>query len=59
MTNAEALIQGLKEIDDDDVALSLTSYIGCPSSENCIYDGTDSTPCDYCKVEWLRKQWED
>lgn len=59
MTNAEALIQGLKEVDDDDIAESVADYISCPSSSGCTYDGgKDHSPCIACKVKWLRGEWE-
>ena len=60
MTNAEALVEALKEVNDDDVAESLISYIDCPSSPGCTYDGgKDHSPCTDCKIKWLRSEWED
>lgn len=59
MTNAKALIQGLKEVDDDYIAESVADYIICPSSDDCTYDGgKDHSPCIACKVKWLRGEWE-
>lgn len=59
MTNAEALIQGLQEINDDEIAEQVADYINCPSSDDCTYNGgKDHTPCTACKVKWLRDAWE-
>lgn len=60
MTNAESVIQGLEEIDDDEVAEMVTEAINCPSSLECAYDGGhDQTVCIACKVKWLRSEYED
>lgn len=59
MTNAESLMQGLMEIEDDEVAEMVADAINCPSSSGCTYDGgKDHTPCVVCKVKWLRDEWE-
>lgn len=58
MTNAEAIIQSLQEIDDEEVAMSVADYINCPSSNDCTYDGKDSSPCCDCKIKWLRSKFK-
>ena len=61
MNNAEAIIQGLENIEDDEVAISVVHYINCPYTHNpdCKYDGgkTDEC-CDKCKLDWLKKDFE-
>ena len=60
MTNAEALIQGLQEINEEHIAECVADYINCPSSPDCAYDGgKDHTPCTACKIKWLAAEWED
>lgn len=60
MTNAEAIVQGLEAINDDDAAMSVADYIGCPSVYPCAYDGGNNhEPCIECKIKWLRDKWED
>lgn len=60
MTTAEALANGLQEINEDYIAESVADYINCPSSSECAYDGSkDHTPCTACKVKWLRSEWEN
>lgn len=56
MTNSDALIISLAEIHEDHIAEGVAHYINCPSSEDCTYDGRDSTPCVECKVKWLRSE---
>jgi len=58
VTNAEALIQGLQEVEDDEVVVFVADYINCPSSDDCKYDGKDNSPCCDCKVKWLRGNFE-
>ena len=54
-TNADMLIDALQNIDDDEVAESVVSYIDCPSSDDCDYQGgSDHSPCIACKTKWLR-----
>ncbi len=60
VTNADAIIQGLQEINNDDVAVSVADFIACPYSVNpfCEYDGNDNSCCIDCKTEWLKKDFE-
>ncbi|MFV0518231.1 MAG: hypothetical protein ACK5MV_12620 [Aminipila sp.] len=59
MTNAEVLIHDLQKINENEVAECVADYIACPSSDDCKYDGADSTPCTNCKVKWLKAEWKD
>ena len=59
MTNAEAIIQALKNIEDDEIAESVAEYINCPSCDDCTYQGGDNSMCTECKITWLRGKWED
>lgn len=60
MTNAESVIQGLMEINDDEVAEMVADAISCPSSQECDYDGgRDHTVCIACKIKWLRSEYEE
>lgn len=56
MTNAEAVIQCLQDIETYEAAVCVVDYINCPNSEDCKYDGKDSTPCDDCKIKWLQSE---
>lgn len=61
ITNAEAIIQGLENINEYEVAISAVHYINCPYTYNpdCKYDGdTNNECCDYCKLEWLKKEFK-
>lgn len=60
VTNAEAIIQGLQNIEEDEVAVSVANYIACPFSVNplCEYDGNVNSCCIDCKIEWLKKEFE-
>ncbi len=58
-TNAEVIIQALKNIEDDEIAESVAEYINCPSCVGCKYDGADNSVCEECKITWLRGKWED
>jgi len=58
-TNADMLIDALQNVDDDEVAESVASYIDCPSSDDCGYQGgSDYSPCIACKTKWLRSTQE-
>lgn len=58
-TNADMLIDALQNVDDDEVAELVTSYINCPSSDDCGYQGgSDQLPCIACKMKWLRSTQE-
>lgn len=58
-TNADMLIDALQNVDDDEVAESVTPYINCPSSDDCGYQGgSDHSPCITCKMKWLRSTQE-
>lgn len=58
-TNADMLIDALQNVDDDEVAELVTSYINCPSSDDCGYQGgSDQSPCIACKMKWLRSTQE-
>ena len=58
-TNADMLIDALQNVDDDEVAESVASYINCPSSDDCDYQaGSDHSPCIVCKTKWLRSTQE-
>lgn len=58
-TNADMLIDALQNVDDDEVAESVASYIDCPNSDDCGYQGGgDQSPCIACKVRWLRSTQE-
>ena len=58
-TNADMLISALQNVDDDEVAESVASYINCPSSDECSYQGgSDDSPCIACKIKWLRSAQE-
>lgn len=58
MTNAEAIIKDLQNIDDYEIAIFVAEYIACPSSDDCTYDGRDSSPCVDCKIRWLRSDFD-
>ena len=58
MTNAEVIANDLQKIDDDEVAEFVADYIACPSSDDCKFDGADSSPCTGCKTKWLQQEWE-
>lgn len=36
----------------------VVDYIGCPSSADCKYDGSDNTCCAECKIKYLEKEIE-
>lgn len=58
-TNADMLIDALQNVDDDEIAESVASYINCPSSDDCGYQGgSDHSPCIACKTKWLRSTQE-
>ena len=58
-TNADMLIDALQNVDDDEVAELVASYINCPSSDDCGYQGgSDYSPCIACKTKWLRSTQE-
>lgn len=58
-TNADMLIDALQNVDDDEIAESVASYINCPSSDDCGYQGgRDHSPCIVCKAKWLRSTQE-
>lgn len=58
-TNADMLIDALQNVDDDEIAESVASYINCPSSDDCGYQGgSDHSPCIVCKAKWLRSTQE-
>ena len=58
-TNADMLISALQNVDNDEVAESVASYINCPSSDECGYQGgSDDSPCIACKIKWLRSVQE-
>lgn len=58
-TNADMLISALRNVDDDEIAESVASYINCPSSDECGYQGgSDDSPCIACKIKWLRSAQE-
>ena len=59
MTNRDVLIESLKNPDGDECTVN---YIACPYivGHKCDYDGgSDHTPCTYCKMDWLDKEWDD
>lgn len=57
MTNREVLIKSLQDKEAD---ICTVSYIACPSSPGCKYDGSSAySACEECKMEWLDKEWED
>ena len=58
MTNAETIIVDLKNVDDYEIAIFVADYINCPSSDDCTYDGRDSSPCTDCKIRWLRSDFD-
>lgn len=58
-TNADMLIDALQNVDDDEIAELVASYINCPSSDDCGYQGgSDHSPCIVCKAKWLRSTRE-
>lgn len=59
-TNAQAIIQGLENINEYEIALSVASFISCPyvTNPSCEYDGKDNSCCDDCKIEWLKKEFK-
>lgn len=58
-TNADMLIDALQNVDDDEIAELVSSYINCPSSDDCGYQGgSDHSPCIVCKAKWLRSTRE-
>ena len=58
-TYADMLIVALQNVDDVEVAELVTSYINCPSSDDCGYQGgSDQSPCIACKMKWLRSTQE-
>lgn len=57
MTNAEVLVHDLQEINKEEVAQCVADYIACPSSDDCKFDGSDSTPCTDCKIKWLQSEF--
>lgn len=61
MRNAEVLASALKDADDIDVLYSVAPYIRCPYVHNpeCTYTRDKGETCDECKVEWLRKEWDE
>lgn len=58
MINAEVLSHDLQNIDVEEIAQSVVDYIACPSSDDCTFDGNDTTPCTACKITWLRSEFE-
>lgn len=60
MTNAEAILEGLKDFDCQEAFIQETVayYINCPSSYDCDYDDADGYSCVKCKVKWLLSEWE-
>lgn len=61
ITNAEALIKVLQDVDDEEILIFVTSYINCPytCNPNCNYDGGKNDECcDECKMDWLKKDFE-
>jgi len=59
MTNRECLIEALKNGGDYESDIGTVSYISCPSSEDCGYDGgNDHNCCDECKMKWLDEEFE-
>ena len=58
-SNADMLIDALQNVDDDEIAELVASYINCPSSDDCGYQGgSDHSPCIVCKAKWLRSTRE-
>ena len=59
-TNAEVLCESLKNfnLQEDFIQESIATYIACPNSDDCEYDGFDSSCCIPCKVKWLLSRWE-
>lgn len=62
MKNLEAIAKALMLSvggEDEEMLYFAADYIGCPSEDDCQYDGEDISCCKDCKVLWLQKEWEE
>lgn len=60
-TNAEVIGKGLLDFESLEYYQQelIADYIGCCNSEDCIFDGKDTSVCTECKIGWLMKKWDE
>lgn len=60
-TNAEVIGKGLLEFEslEDYQQETIADYIECCNSGDCRFDGKDTSVCTECKINWLKKKWDE